>query len=455
MMLRKSVIACAVAAFLTACGGGGGDSSSATTPAPAVNQAPVANAGPAQSVLAGATVTLTGSASTDPDANALTYRWSLDSKPVGSSAQLSDPTAVMPTWRADVAGAYVFSLLVNDGKASSVASTVSVTAALANAAPVAHAGVAQSVTTGTLVTLDASASSDANGDAISYVWTLSSKPAGSTASLSNASSAKPTFTADLTGAYVASLVASDGALQSAVATVTVSAAVANVAPVANAGVAQNVTTGTLVTLDGSASSDANGDALTYAWTLTSKPAGSAAGLSNPNSAKPTFTADLAGTYVGALIVNDSKLASTAKTVTVTAAVANVAPVANAGAGQSIIAGALVALDGSAGSDANGDALSFGWTLTSRPNGSAAALSSTVAVRPTFTADLAGTYVATLTVSDGRLSSVVSNSVTTALGIPFSSLQGTWRGIANAKSFVTDSTDLTTSVASNKLTIQAA
>ena len=414
MMFRKSMIACAVAALLAACGGGGGEPSSASTPALAVNKAPVADAGPAQSVLTGATITLTGGASTDPDADALTYRWSLDSKPVGSSAQLSDPAAVMPTWRADVAGAYVFSLLVNDGKASSVASTVSVTAAVANAAPVAHTGVAQSVTTGTLVTLDASASSDANGDALSYAWTLSSKPAGSTASLSNASSAGPTFTADLAGAYVASLVASDGALQSAVATVTVSAAVANVAPVANAGVAQNVTTGTLVTLDGSASSDANGDALTYAWTLTSKPAGSAAGLINPNSAKPSMTADAAGTYVGTLIVSDGKLSGTAKTVTVTAAVANVAPVANAGTAQNVITATLVTLDGSASSDANGDSLTYLWTLTSKPVGSTASLANPTSPKPTFTADVAGSYVGTLTVNDGKVSGAAQTVAVTAV-----------------------------------------
>ena len=261
MMLRKSVIACAVAVVLNACGGGGSESNGGGTPASASNQAPIANAGPAQSVLTGATVTLTGSASIDADADALTYRWSLDSKPAGRSAQLSDPATVMPTWRADVAGAYGFSLLVNDGKVSSAASTVTVTAARANAAPVANAGVAQSVTTGTLVTLDASASSDANGDALTYSWTLTSKPAGSAAGLSDAASAKPTFTVDLTGDYVASLTASDGALRSATVEVKVSAAVANVAPVASAGSAQSVATGTLVTLDGSASSDANGDAL--------------------------------------------------------------------------------------------------------------------------------------------------------------------------------------------------
>jgi len=96
------------------------------------------------------------------------------------------------------------------------------------------------------------------------------------------------------------------------------ATIANVAPVANAGAAQNVTTGTLVTLDGSASSDANSDALTYAWTLTSKPEGSSAALSSTASAKPTFTADLAGTYVISLLVSDGKVSSTATSVTTTA-----------------------------------------------------------------------------------------------------------------------------------------
>ncbi|MDP2166861.1 MAG: PKD domain-containing protein, partial [Thermodesulfovibrionales bacterium] len=71
----------------------------------------------------------------------------------------------------------------------------------------------------------------------------------------------------------------------------------NSAPVANAGLDQNVVTGSVVTLDGSGSSDANGDTLTYKWTITSKPSGSAAVLSSSTVAKPTFTADKDGSYV--------------------------------------------------------------------------------------------------------------------------------------------------------------
>jgi len=187
------------------------------------------------------------------------------------------------------------------------------------------------------------------------------------------------------------------------------AATGNTAPVANAGVAQNVVAGSAVTLDGSTSSDANSDPLTYAWTLTSKPAGSTAALSSATSAKPTFKADAAGTYVASLTVNDGKVNSTAVTVSITAAVANVAPVANAGVAQNVVAGSVVTLDGSASSDANGDTLTYTWTLTSKPAGSTAVLSSTTSAKPTFTADVVGTYVASLTVSDGKVNSATTQS----------------------------------------------
>ncbi len=71
----------------------------------------------------------------------------------------------------------------------------------------------------------------------------------------------------------------------------------NMAPVANAGPDQNVTTGTVVTLTGSGSTDANGDTLTYSWSFTSKPASSTAALSSATVVNPTFTADKDGAYV--------------------------------------------------------------------------------------------------------------------------------------------------------------
>jgi arylsulfatase A-like enzyme len=91
----------------------------------------------------------------------------------------------------------------------------------------------------------------------------------------------------------------------------------NTAPVADAGPDQNVATGAIVTLDGSASSDANGDTLSYTWTL-SAPAGSASVLSGDATASPSFTADVGGDYVVSLVVSDGAASSTADSVTITA-----------------------------------------------------------------------------------------------------------------------------------------
>ncbi len=379
--------------------------------ASAANAAPVANAGLAQSVKLNDTVTLDGTASTDANNDFLTYKWALITKPTGSIAVLSAPTTAKPTFRADVAGVFVASLIVNDGKVDSQAAAATVSVSSANAEPIANAGLNQNVTVGSTVTLDGTNSSDANRDQLTYRWVMMSKPTGSTAVLTNPTSAKPTFTADLVGPYVISLIVNDGRVDSTTVATTVTASVVNAAPVANAGTNQSVVLGN-VTLDGSASSDANGDALTYRWVLQSKPANSNAVLAGAASAKPTFTADQAGVYVFSLVVNDGKVDSALTSVSVTASAANVAPVANAGVNQNVVLG-NVTLDGSASSDANGDTLTYKWSLLSKPANSNAVLAVSTIAKPSFTADLAGVYVFSLIVNDGKADSTVASTTVTA------------------------------------------
>jgi uncharacterized delta-60 repeat protein len=98
-----------------------------------VNSPPVANAGPNQSVSVSQTVTLDGSGSTDVDVDPLTYAWSFVSVPAGSTATLSDPKAVMPTFVADEEGTYTVQLIVNDGSEDSASDTVTITATQAPA----------------------------------------------------------------------------------------------------------------------------------------------------------------------------------------------------------------------------------------------------------------------------------------------------------------------------------
>ena len=393
----------ALSAILSGCGGGTAATTTAT-----VNVAPTANPGPSQNVLVGTVVNMDGSASKDSDGGTLTFKWTLIGKPIGSAATLTNPGYPNPKFTADLAGNYVLSLVVNDGKIDSAVTSVSVTATTANAAPVANAGNNQNVTIGTTVTLDGTASSDANNDSLTYKWTLQSKPSNSSATISSVTSARPTFKADLAGTYVATLVVSDGKANSELAVVSILASVANSAPVAKAGVNQNVVVGTSITLDGTASTDANGDTLTYRWSLLYKPSNSLATLSSTSVSKPTFTADAVGTYVASLIVNDGKADSAAvASTTVIAEALNVAPVANAGPAQTVLIGSTVVLSGAASSDANADRLTYKWVLSTKPTGSTASLSSSSAVGPSFKADVEGVFVASLIVNDGKVDSTTS------------------------------------------------
>jgi hypothetical protein len=379
------------------------------TAAPAPNLAPVANAGPDQSVSVGATVTLDGSGSADPERQPLTYTWTFSSRPTGSAATLTNPTTVHPTFVADVGGSYVVRLVVNDGTQNSAPATVTISA---------------SVNVGQLVTLDGSASSDPERQPLTYLWTFVSRPTGSTAALTNPTAVHSTFTPDVAGNFVVRLVVNDGTQNSTnTATVTIAATAANLPPVANAGSPQNVQLGQTVTLDGTGSRDPEGSTLTYSWAFVSRPTGSAVALTNPTSAHPTFVPDVAVQYVVGLVVNDGTLNSTnTANVVITATAApstNHPPVASAGPNQMVQVGQTVALDGSGSSDPDGNPLTYKWSFIARPTGSNATLSSPSAQKPTFVADVAGSYTVQLIVNDGTVDSASATVVVTAQGAPSS------------------------------------
>ena len=319
--MRK--FACLLVATLligSGCGGSGGGGGGGNSTLP---KKPVADAGTSQTVPVNVLVQLDGSGSVSPNGGLLTYQWTLFTKPPGSLSTLNNGTVANPTFLADTVGSYVLRLVVNDGVSDSAVSEVTITAVAGNIniAPVADAGPDQNVVTGATVTLDGSGSHDANGDPITYSWTIFSKPAGSASTLNNGTVANPTFLPDTVGSYVLRLVVNDGVSNSVVSEVTITAVAGNIniAPVADAGPDQNVVTGATVTLDGSGSHDANGDPITYSWTMISKPAASSATLSNPLAAQPTFTADKSGSYVFALVVTDNgSVTSDPSTVTISA-----------------------------------------------------------------------------------------------------------------------------------------
>ena len=172
---------------------------SVTITVQADNDAPTASAGSDQTPSEGATVTLDASGSSDPEGESLTYTWSQTS---GTSMSLSSTSAAQPTFVAPEATAsytLVFQVSVTDGTNSAVTDSVTITVSANNDAPTASAGSDQTPTEGATVTLDASGSSDPEGESLTYTW---SQTSGTSMSLSSTSVAQPTFVApEATASY--------------------------------------------------------------------------------------------------------------------------------------------------------------------------------------------------------------------------------------------------------------
>ncbi|MEN0062510.1 MAG: MopE-related protein [Myxococcota bacterium] len=99
-----------------------------TDPLDPRDQAPIADAGPHRwGAWVGNPVSLSGAASFDPQGTALTFGWTVDAAPGGSTAQPADPNQVSTTFTPDVPGTYRIRLTVGDGN-SSDAHTLSVVA---------------------------------------------------------------------------------------------------------------------------------------------------------------------------------------------------------------------------------------------------------------------------------------------------------------------------------------
>ena len=382
---------------------------------------------PAQSVVVGGNVVLDASATTDPDGDAVNVSFELIA-PATSMATLSvdgrearfSPDQLgafqVRVRGSDAKGATFETLYIFQANNRAPVGTVAVDAAFT---AVAATMAQQSVTLGDNVMLDATATTDPDGDSVAVTFELTG-PTGSTAALV-VNGRVAHFTPDLLGAYQVRVKGIDArgasfetrypfqADNRAPTPVTF----ASVHPVVGDGGASVVTTsvGYDVLIDGSNSSDPDGNAITYAWTLAGTPAGSTATMQGgATGARVGLSPDVLGDYMLRLTVTDSAGARTLRTVTVRAD--NRRPVAVVGTNatpQSLPAapslkvplGTLVTLRADASTDADGDTLTDAWSIDSAPASSHAVLSSTSAVAPTFTADVEGSYVFRLRVTDPR------------------------------------------------------
>jgi len=254
------------------------------------NQAPTADAGPDQTVSEGQTVLLSGSNSTDPDDGIASYHWVQTGEPV---VNLSDPDVSQPIFTAPDMGskgvALTFELTVIDHNGYQGKDVCTVNVTWQNEPPQADAGTDQTEVEGVIVTLNGSSSLDIDDGIASYLWT---QTGGQTVTLSNPALSQPTFTAPNVGPDGASLafnliVTDAGGLQNTDSCI-VNISWQNEPPTAVVTPDYMETTGgTLVTLDGSASTDSDDGIASYLWTQVD---GDPVSLSDPTSAVTTFTA---------------------------------------------------------------------------------------------------------------------------------------------------------------------
>jgi hypothetical protein len=371
---------------------------------------------------------------TNPDGTAegdYSYLWV---QSTGVTAALSSTTAAHPTYiiptqtngtTACVSGTgatgcpeyKVTVTKTNTGKASAQSATLANYASTLATRPVANAGSAQGVKVAAPVTLDGSASTQAQGHPISYAWSQTGGPA---VSLSSTTAQQPTFTAQSSPtSYTFSLTVTD--TQNGVAgsgtsgkTSTASTVIITVSdyasPAVNAGSPQSVHVLDPVQLSGSAS-QGDGHTLVNTWSQVN---GAPVTLSSTHALNPTFTAPASPSSLQFQLSStdtqnpNSAAATTTSTVTITVAAFD-PPNANAGPDQAgVRSSGHVTLNGSGSSDPDGFPLTYSWLQTSGPT---VTLSNAHAAKPTFVAPVnPSTLSFQLTVDNGFFSGTASDSV---------------------------------------------
>ncbi len=197
-------------------------------PVPVPNQLPTANAGADQTIVSGASVTLDGSGSSDPDGTIASYAW--------TEGGVQRGNVVKPVVTGLSVGTHVITLQVTDDDGDTGTDTVTITVTAApvpNESPEADAGTDQTIVSGASVTLDGSGSSDPDGTIASYAWTEGSVQRGNVV--------KPVVSGLSVGTHVITLQVTDddGDTDTDTVTITVTAApVPNESPEADAGASQ-------------------------------------------------------------------------------------------------------------------------------------------------------------------------------------------------------------------------
>lgn len=270
-----------------------------------------------------------------------------------------------------------------------------------NTPPTANAGENRVISVEQLVELDGSQSSDADGDSLSFEWSVLQMPEGADPVIADMDSAHPIFITLEKGDYWFQLRVFDGEAWSEPDMVQLTAQADAFEPNARITVVpERPKKNESVYLSGAGSIDPNNDPLNFFWDVISSPH---AIEFNPLLRGFFFTVDspVNSIYKFALRVDDTRF--TRNYAYADIIVANTPPVVDAGDD--------VELNGSqapynynlngTGSDADGDNITYEWFIYRAMEGSNANISNQNIKDPLFTTDMQGFYVLRFRAYDGK------------------------------------------------------
>jgi hypothetical protein len=352
-------------------------------------------------------VSLNGSGSTDQDGTIASYNWTYLSGP--PSYTLNNATSATANVTGMGAGTYSFRLEVEDNDGAVDADTISIIVKEEaapppppNVAPLAKAGTDFDITLPVnQVTLNAEASSDADGFITNYTWKKISGPAS--LNMVSATEASTIIENLVEGIYLFELQVKDneGALSNDTVKVTVHPA-PNETPASDAGPDMQVQLpDPAIQLNGTDSYDPDGTVEQFKWEQISGP--NASTIQNISGSTTSVTGVIEGVYLFRLTVtdNDGTRASDVVKVTVLAAeIPNVGPMADAGNDKEItLPDVAIQLDGGKSTDPDGTIDSYSWEKVSGPGG--ATISNPNGIAPVIAGLEEGEYIFRLTVRDNE------------------------------------------------------